>query len=105
MTADIAARVRLERARTMRWLLLVTLNVSRPVGMYADAMRPIIAATYPDVTEQEVRRELDYLAARELVELRQEPHGAWYAKLDRHGIDIVEYSIDCEPGISRPQLV
>ena len=28
--------------------------------------------------------------------------GAWFADLTRHGIDLAEYTVDCDPGISRP---
>ena len=26
----------------------------------------------------------------------------WFCKLDRYGIDVVEYTVACEPGIARP---
>ncbi|MNW20815.1 hypothetical protein D3C71_2213900 [compost metagenome] len=57
---------------------------------------------YPNATELELRRELDYLADRELVKLTKEPSGRWFATLTRYGTDVVEYTVDCEPGIARP---
>ena len=90
------------RRETMRWLLLLTMNIARPSDATIRMMRGVISATYPDVTEMEVRRELDYLESRELISLRTDPLGQVRAKLERFGIDMVEYTVDCEPGIARP---
>lgn len=48
------------RREAIRWHLLQTLNVARPDGMFLEAIRPVIDAVYPDVTDQELVRELDY---------------------------------------------
>ena len=90
------------RREAMRWHLLSAINVSRPVGIYTEALLPIILSVYPDATHQEVRRELDYLEDRELVKITKSPSGPWYAELTRFGVDIAEYTINCEPGIARP---
>ena len=66
-------------------------------------MLSTIHGIYPDSTPLEVRRELDYLADRKLVEIERKPSGEWVAGLTRYGIDIAEYTIDCGPGIARPQ--
>ena len=58
---------------------------------------------YQDVTPMEVRKELDYLEGRSLVKLRKEPSGRWWSDLTRYGVDIVEYTVSCEPGIARPE--
>ena len=60
---------------------------------------------YPDSTQQEVRRELDYLADRRLVHISGQHTGTWLAELARYGVDIVEYTVPCEPGIARPPKV
>jgi hypothetical protein len=62
-----------------------------------------VQGEYGDATPLELRRELDYLSDRKLVELRKEPTGRWFADLTRYGVDICEYNIDCEPGIARPE--
>ena len=54
----------------------------------------------PDV--EVTARELDYLADRDLLEVRKEPGGRWHAELARYGVDVVEYTVDCDPGIGRP---
>ena len=92
------------RREQIRWFLLTALNISRPVGMYTEALLPIVQATYMDSTHQEVRRELDYLEERELVQINRDGMGRWFAELARYGIDVVEYTVACDPGIARPQI-
>jgi hypothetical protein len=55
------------------------------------------------ITRLELRRELDYLEERELLEISGRDSVQWNAKLTRVGVDLVEYTIPCEPGIARPQ--
>lgn len=93
------ARVRREQ---MRWFLLTATNVSRPAGIYTEALLPILQAVYPDATHQEVKRELDYLEERDLVKIKRDPMLRWFVELTRFGVDMCEYVIDCEPGVARP---
>lgn len=94
------ARVRREY---LRWVLMLTLNNARPMGCYDSTALATVQGVYADATELEVRRELDYLAERELISLDKRPDGRWVAKLNRLGVDLVEYTVDCEPGIARPE--
>ena len=94
----------MERARReeMRWLILRALYSANPTGtsevIIRNAMEPVI----PDATELEIRKELDYLEERELVKVeRNRP--VWFGKINNHGIDFVEYAVDCRPGIARPR--
>lgn len=91
------------RRESLRWLIILTLNNARPVGAYEGPILKVAQSEYPDATAIELRRELDYLAGRRLVSLLKEPSGRWFAELTRHGTDIAEYTVDCEPGIARPQ--
>lgn len=93
------ARVRRE---ALRWLILLTLNNARPIGAFEGLVLSVAQSEYPDATALELRRELDYLEGRELVKLDKQPTGRWHADLTRYGVDVAEYTIDCEPGISRP---
>lgn len=103
MTPDELARVAgRARRETTRWLLLLTLNIARPAPAHVGMLRSVVAAVYSDITELEVRRELDYLQGRTLITTRTDPLGTHHAKLERYGIDVVEYTVDCEPGIARP---
>ena len=92
------------RREAMRWHLLSAINVSRPVGIYTEALLPIIQSVYLDATHQEVRRELDYLEERELCKIHRDPLDRWFVDLTRCGIDYVEYTIDAQPGIARPLM-
>ena len=91
------------RRESMRWNILLILNNARPVGAYEELVLATLQSIYPDATALELRRELDYLADRELVTLNKEPSGRWFAELNRRGTDVAEYTVECDPGIARPQ--
>lgn len=99
MTQIDAEKIRRE---ALRWLILLTLNHARPIGSYEGPVLSVAQSEYPDSTQLEIRRELNYLAARSLVHLIKEPSGKWHSSLTSDGIDTVEYTIDCPPGIARP---
>lgn len=101
MNVDQVARVRREQ---IRWFLLQTLNVSRPGGCYTEVLLGVIHGTYADATHLEVRRELDYLEERQLAKIQRDPTDRWYAELTRLGVDVVEYTVECQPGIARPRM-
>lgn len=98
MTIDVA-KVRREN---LRWLILLTLNNARPIGAGEGPILAVAQSEYPDATPMELRRELDYLHDRELVKCTKGPDGRWHAELTRHGVDIAEYTVDCEAGVARP---
>lgn len=90
------------RRESLRWLILLTLNNARPMGAQEGPILSVAQSVYPDATQLELRRELDYLYGRELVRVVKSPSGPWHAQLSRHGVDVAEYTVDCEPGIARP---
>lgn len=90
------------RREALRWLILLTLNNARPIGAFEGPILAVAQSEYPDATALELRRELDYLADRILVKLDKQPSGKWFADLTRHGVDVAEYTVDCQPGIARP---
>lgn len=98
--------VQLAHARrgAIRWHLLAAINLSRPHGMYTGGLLPIIQSVYPDATEHELRRELDYLEGRELMKIHRDPLDRWMVELTRWGVDIAEYTVECDPGVSRPRI-
>ncbi|MEX6732591.1 hypothetical protein AB2C47_33000 [Pseudomonas aeruginosa] len=90
------------RRESLRWLILLTLNnADRWAPTRGRSSRSHRAST--PTPHREIRRELDYLADRDLVTLVKEPSGKWFADLTRYGTDVAEYTIDCEPGIARPK--
>ncbi len=105
MTVDLHMLETMQRARreTVRWLLLVTLNVTRPESASITLIKPVLMASYSDITDAEIKRELCYLQDRELIRIERDPLGTWNSSITRHGVDIVEYTIPVEPGISRPR--
>ncbi|MBH2032404.1 MAG: hypothetical protein I8H73_06090 [Pseudomonadales bacterium] len=90
------------RRESMRWNTLLILNNARPVGAHEALVLSTLQCVYPDATPLELRRELEYLSARNLIELKKDPSGHWMAELTHYGIDIAEYTIECHPGIARP---
>jgi hypothetical protein len=90
------------RRENLRWYLLLALYNARPEEVCEEIVQGTMRAIYPDASPLEVRQQLDYLSDRKLVELRKEPSGRWWADLTRYGTDIVEYTVDVEPGIARP---
>ena len=95
----------LEKARreSLRWLILLALNAAQPVGASEQVVYSAITPMMPDLTQLEMRRNLDYLAERDLITITgRDMQPQWFCKLDRCGIDVVEYTVACEPGIARP---
>ncbi|WBW59811.1 hypothetical protein [Klebsiella electrica] len=91
------------RRESLRWSLMVALNKARPYTSSEVLLLDIARAIYPDTTALELRRELDYLADRRMVDVTRQPSGSWFADLTRLGVDVVEYTVECGPGISRPE--
>jgi hypothetical protein len=90
------------RREAMRWYILRTLDNARPVDPHEALVLSTIQGIFIDATQLEVRRELDYLKDRDLVTLVKQPSNVWIAGLTRYGVDVVEYTLDCDPGIARP---
>ena len=90
------------RRETNRWLILQCLDVARPIGAGETLLLSALADTV-EITQVELRRELDYLQECDLVELTGRNGPQWHGRLTRKGIDTAEYTIDVEPGIARPK--
>lgn len=91
------------RRETLRWLILLTLNSARPIGAGELLVMEAVRQAQPDVTPREIRLELDYLRDRGLVKLEDGDVPQWFAELTRDGVDVVEYTVECDPGIARPK--
>ena len=98
---DIAKR----RREHIRWILLRALDNARPEGTNEGVLLMTLQGLYSDTTQQEIRRELSYLEDRRLVVVTNRHSGFWHAELTRYGVDIVEYTVPCEPGIACPPKV
>ena len=91
------------RRETIRWHILVAVNSGRPEGVAEPLILSAIQSIPVECTARELRRELDYLADRKLLNLKRLEGAPWLADLTRHGVDFVEYTIGAEPGIARPK--
>lgn len=90
------------RRESTRWYILLTLYNAAPEGACEELILSTIQGIYCDATKMELRKQLDYLESRELIDINKNPDGRWHAKLNRLGTDVAEYTVSCEPGISRP---
>jgi hypothetical protein len=95
-------RMRAATVGTYRWYLLRALDMSRDLGCVEELLLTVMQGLFREMTKRDVRRELDYLSKRELVTVTKSPLGQWSAVIDRYGIDVVEYTVECDPGIARP---
>ena len=87
----------------IRWLILLCLDKARPLGAAEGLIQAVIQQVPQAITAHELRRELDYLADRELVNISGRDSPQWHAELTRTGVDVVEYTVDCDAGIARPK--
>ncbi|MDO8933597.1 MAG: hypothetical protein Q7U97_14480 [Rhodocyclaceae bacterium] len=90
------------RREGLRWNLLKLLHMAAPYTSNEALMLDTMRGIYPDTSQDEVRKQLDYLFDRKLIDLVKTPAGSWFADIGRFGTDIVEYTVDCDPGIARP---
>lgn len=91
------------RRETVRWYALVAINSGAPEAVAESLVLSAIQSIPIECTALELRRALDYLEDRKLVELLRNEGAPWTASLTRHGTDFVEYTIPAEPGILRPK--
>lgn len=92
------------RREHMRWIILLTLNNARPIGAVDSVILSVARAEFADCTLLEIRREADYLRDRGLLAIKEPPdNGAWFCELTREGVDVAEYTVECQPGIARPE--
>ncbi len=90
------------RREIARWRILRILDSGRPNKVGEELILYTLNLAGLNVTAAELRRELDYLRDRGLVVLDTTSQPVWLADLTRLGVDIVEYTQPCEPGIARP---
>lgn len=87
----------------VRWRILNVLNAGRPFPTNEALVLQVMHDSSLMITPHELRRELDYLEDRKLVIIQNRHSPMWSAELTHYGVDIVEYTTDCFPGIARPK--
>lgn len=97
----------MERAQReeMRWRVLVVLNAGRPKEVSETLILRVLTDVALQATPHGLRRELDYLESRKLIEINGRGQPVWTCELTHLGVDVVEYTVPCFPGISRPERV
>lgn len=103
--AGAQAQAERERRGFIRWIVLQTIDLWRPAPATLRSLVGVVRGEFADATELEVRRHLDYLEERDLIAVHTDPLGQVRAELKRFGVDVVEYTVDVEPGIARPPKV
>ncbi len=91
------------RRECIRWHIMVALNAGRPEDVAESLVLSAIQGIPVECTARELRREMDYLFGRDLVTLKRLDGAPWLAGLTRHGVDVIEYTVDCDAGIARPR--
>lgn len=84
----------------LRWVILLALWHARPYGTTEGVILGACRDIPLRVTTDEVRREMDSLAKRGLVEVTRGP--LWSATLTAAGEDVVDYRAEAPAGIARP---
>lgn len=96
----------LEKAarESTRWYILKALDAGRPYSVGEDVLLRALVDSKFHLTPRQIRIELDYLADRKLIDLKgkDEESEHWEAELTAIGVDVVEYTVPCNPGIARP---
>ena len=91
------------RRETIRWIMLLALNNSRPIRAAEKLLLDVVADSFTDTSQQEIRRELMFIEGMNLVDVTRHPSGKWFAELTAQGVNVIEYSVECPIGIARPE--
>jgi hypothetical protein len=86
-----------------RWRILCALNAGRPMPVSETIILRVLHDINLPITPIGLRRELDYLEDRKLIAITDKEGPTWSAELNHYGVDIVEYTLACLPGIARPK--
>ncbi len=94
------------RKENLRWLIVYALDFARPVGTSDAVIHSAILKIDEETTLIEVRKGLDYLEGKKLVQVDRKKAPTWLAKLTADGVDFVEYNERDDlntKGIARPE--
>lgn len=100
MTPDAQVQLRREAAR---WTILQTTHLGGHPGVTEAMVLPVLRAEWLNASREFLRNEIDYLERRGLVATERPELRPWRIHLTRAGQDVVEYTVECEAGIARPE--
>ena len=86
-----------------RWRILRALDAGRPLAVAETVIFRALSDASLDISPATLRRELDYLRDKQLIELSGEDGPVWAAALTGDGVDVVEYTVEAPAGIVRPK--
>lgn len=86
----------------VRWTLLRTCRVGGHLGATETMLESVVRSEWLEVTPYGLRDEIHYLESRKLVDVERSDLKPWVVKLTRYGYDVVDYQVECDPGIDRP---
>jgi len=103
MDEVVAAQI-LETARREqnRWHTLQAVDVGRTTGVADALLVRVLQSVDTSCSLQDVRKYLEYLDGKKLIELRKHEDGSYCGYILAAGTDVVEYAVDCPVGIQRP---
>ena len=93
--------VRAEREE-MRWRILRVLDAGRPLAVSETVVLRALGDAALAASPAALRRELDYLRDKGLIELSGEDGPVWAAALTGAGVDVIEYAAPAPVGVARP---
>ena len=98
-------RDQIEQARKegARWIILQTTGLGADLGVTEDMILPVLQSSWVGLARGFMRGQIDYLESRGLISTERPALKPWRVRLSRHGHDLVDYTVDCEPGIARPE--
>lgn len=94
---------RQKNMEVVRWLILKTAGAAGYTGA-TETMLEGVVQDEAAATRKTIRDEVFYLQKRGLVDVKKHDVKPWVVTLTRHGRDVVDYMVDCEPGIARPKI-
>ena len=94
--------IEIEHLPSVRWEILRTLGIGGHMGATDVMIMSVVSAAFLTVDRTDVRNELVYLEDRKWIKLERHEIQPWRAALSGYGRDIVDYTVECPPGIRRP---
>lgn len=92
-----------KRREEARWRIMRIIDSGRPIAVSEQIIWRVLSDIKIPFSLNDVRREMEYLHERSLLTIEGMDTDIWFGKLTREGIDVVEYTVPCEPGIARPR--
>lgn len=92
------------RREEIRWRILRIADAGRPIGVTETQTYRVLHDCGFVLGPAELRREVEYLKTKDLIEFALKKDGTWWLKLTAVGIDFVEYATPDLLGIDRPPI-